>query len=284
MKKETIVDFIILILGNVILVTAVAYFIIPFEILSGGMAGIAVALKPILPISEQAIINSIIVITFISGSLVLGKGFVVKTILSTIFYPILLNILLRYPINLDIPKTLASIYAGVLGGIGIGLVLRQGGSTGGMDVPPLIINKFTGIKIGTSILVIDGLTVLLGLWTYGLESVLIGLLSVYTTGLMIDKVLTVGGLPAKTCHIISDHYSEILVKIHQELDRSATIIEAKGGYSGQDKKVLLCVIPAQQYRLLQNIVDGIDKDAFMIVSDTTEVLGEGFSFELENKI
>lgn len=278
-NKSLINDGILLILGNFALACAVAYFIVPFKILSGGVAGVAVAIGPLIPISVPTIINAIILITFILGAIYLGRDFVVKTIISSILYPLFIEVLSNFPITIDIPVAVASIYAGVIGGLGIGLVFRQGGSTGGMDVFPLIIHKYTRIPVSKLILIVDGITVLLGLYTYGIEAVLIGFLSVFSTGFTIDKVLMAGGQHAKSVFIISDHYKLIIDKIQNELDRGATIIDAQGSFTSTKKNMIFSVVPANQYPLLQHLVINIDPEAFMVVSDATDVLGHGFSIE-----
>ncbi|HHX52169.1 MAG TPA: YitT family protein [Erysipelothrix sp.] len=268
-----------LVLGNLLLAAGVSYFIVPFEILSGGMAGVAVAISPIVPLSIQAIINIIILITFVLGAIFLGKEFVLKTIVSSILFPLFIELLNNFPVAIDISPVLASVYSGVTTGLGLGLIFRQGGSSGGMDVFPLILHKYTHIRVATLVQVVDGITVLLGLYTYGIEAVLIGFLSVYASGVVIDKVVVAGGMHAKTVYIISDHYELILDRIHNELDRGATIIAAKGGYTGREKNMILSVVPANQYPMLQHIVDSIDEEAFIVVNDATEVKGEGFSIE-----
>lgn len=278
-NKSLFNDGILLILGNFALACAVAYFIVPFKILSGGVAGVAVAIGPLIPISVPTIINAIILITFILGAIYLGRDFVVKTIISSILYPLFIEVLSNFPITIDIPVAVASIYAGVIGGLGIGLVFRQGGSTGGMDVFPLIIHKYTRIPVSKLILIVDGITVLLGLYTYGIEAVLIGFLSVFSTGFTIDKVLMAGGQHAKSVFIISDHYKLIIDKIQNELDRGATIIDAQGSFTSTKKNMIFSVVPANQYPLLQHLVINIDPEAFMVVSDATDVLGQGFSIE-----
>lgn len=278
-NKSLINDGILLIFGNFALACAVAYFIVPFKILSGGVAGVAVAIGPLIPISVPNIINAIILITFILGAIYLGRDFVVKTIISSILYPLFIEVLSNFPITIDIPVAVASIYAGVIGGLGIGLVFRQGGSTGGMDVFPLIIHKYTRISVSKLILIVDGITVLLGLYTYGIEAVLIGFLSVFSTGFTIDKVLMAGGQHAKSVFIISDYYKLIIEKIQKELDRGATIIDAQGSFTSTKKNMIFSVVPANQYPLLQHLVINIDPEAFMVVSDATDVLGHGFSIE-----
>ena len=129
---------------------------------------------------------------FILGTIVLGKDFAMKTFLSSIVYPVYLLLIDPFVPVLDLDPMIASIYGGIVAGIGIGMVIRTGSSTGGMDIPPLIINKFFHIDVAASVLVIDALTVLLGLFTYGLEAVLIGLFSVATSSYVINMILTFG--------------------------------------------------------------------------------------------
>lgn len=280
MKRTTLLkDAAYLILGNFILVCAVAYFIIPFKILSGGMAGVAVAIQPLVNIREEVIIYIIVVTTFILGTIFLGKEFAIKTIVSSILYPLFLTILLEYPIHINIDPVLASLYAGLIAGIGIGLVFKRGASTGGMDVPALILHKVTHVKLATLVMIIDALTILLGVSTRGIEAVLIGLVSVVTTGYAVDKVLVSGGQHAKMVYIISEKYQTILFNVQKEIDRGTTIISARGGFTGDEKPMLLTVVSANQYPLLHDLVIAIDPNAFLIVSDATEVKGEGFSFE-----
>lgn len=280
-RKRIVRDVALLVIGNLLVVGSVRFFILPYNILSGGVAGIAVALTPLLSfhIETDVLISIIILGTFVLGALFLGKEFALKTIFSSIIYPILLQLLNLIEYDISLNPMLASFYAGIICGIGLGLVFRTGASTGGMDIPPLIIHKFTGIKVATLVMIVDGLTILLGLKAYGLESVLIGLISVFSTSYTVNKVLVAGGIQAKTVFIISNHYQEILNEIHKRLDRGSTVIDAKGGFTGDDRPVILSVIFSNQYPQLQQLVQEIDPSAFLIVSDATEVKGEGFSLE-----
>ena len=278
-NKKMIYDILIILLGNFFLVCSVVYFIIPFNILSGGVAGVAVALQPILPVSEQFTINFLIISMFILGTIFLGKEFALKTFLSSAVYPIYLFILNKFPLQINIDPVLASVYAGVLGGLGIGIVFRVDASTGGMDIPALIVNKFTKIPLGTLVMIVDALTILLGLKYHGLERVLVGLVSVYTTSTVVNNVMVAGGHAAKTTLIISSKYQEISEKLQEQLQRGVTLIPAKGGYQLDDRPMLLSVVASNQYPKLHDLVYGIDPTAFFVVIDTTEVKGEGFSFD-----
>lgn len=277
--KHYLRDALFLIVGNLLVVTSVRFFVIPFNLLSGGVAGVAVALQPLLPFNVEisTIINFIVLGTFVLGTVFLGREFTLKTIASSLMYPVFLELLMLVEFDVIIDPMLASLYAGIIVGVGIGLVFRTGASTGGMDIPPLIIHKFTGIKIPTLVFIVDGITILLGLVAYDLQAVLIGLISVFSASYTLNKVLVFGGLQAKTVFIISSQYREILDEIHKQLDRGSTIIQAKGGFTGDDRPVILSVIFNNQYPLLQELVVTIDPKAFLIVSDATEVKGEGFS-------
>ncbi|MFI3284636.1 MAG: YitT family protein, partial [Erysipelotrichaceae bacterium] len=178
-----------------------------------------------------------------------------------------------------VPNFLAAIYGGVISGVGIAIVLRTGASTGGMDIPPLIIHKFTGIEIGSLVMIVDTITVLCGLYVYGLEAVLVGLISVYTCSIAITKTMAFPGSSAKSVQIISDYWEAINQKINHEMDRGTTLLAAQGGYTGDKKKVILVVLNNNEYSKLLSIIDEIDSNAFMIVSETTEVHGEGFTIE-----
>lgn len=278
-KSKFFSDLIIMTIGNFLLALGVATFIIPQNILSGGVAGIAVALQPILRVDSSIIINVLVISLFVVGFIVLGKEYAIKTIYSSIVYPFFLNILLNYDLKVTDNPLIGSIYAGIICGVGIGMVIRIGSSTGGMDIPPLILAKFTHISVAKWVFVIDFLTVLLGTFVYGVEEVLIGALCVYTTSKAINYTLLIGGKEANQLIIISDKYEEIIKEIHQTMDRGCTILNAKGSYTNSDKKVILAVILKQQYPKLSQLINKIDPDAFVTVSEVTEVKGRGFSFD-----
>ena len=279
--KKMIRDLPWVLIGNFMLALAVAMFILPYNILSGGVAGIAVALEPLFHIDPTMMVNALVLGMFVLGTVFLGKSFAVKTVISSLIYPVYLTVITRFVPILELDPMLASLYGGLIGGLGIGMVLRTGASTGGMDIPPLIVNKYTGIKISTLVLITDALTVGLGLFTYGLEAVLVGFISVWGTSFGIDKMLTLGGGNAKAVQIISEAYVQINAAIQSELDRGTTLTDATGGYTGAPRKVILVVVEKKEYPKLLELVNRFDKNAFMITSDATDVHGEGFSLEFK---
>lgn len=274
--KKLINELFILFIGNLFLALAVGLFLLPSNILSGGVAGIAVLLKPFIPINESTMVLILNVILLALGTIFLGKKFFVNTCLSSILYPVLLVVVQTVYEAPVVDQVLAAVYGGVLGGIGIGLVVKAGSSTGGMDIPPLLIHKFFGIDVAKGVMFTDAATVLFGLYIYGLEAVLIGLISVYMTSIAISKAMTYGTTKAKSVQIISNHYLEIQDAIHKVLDHGTTILEGMGGYTNQQRKVILVVIHNNEYAKLIEIINKYDEDAFVIVSDAAEVKGNGF--------
>ncbi len=157
--------------------------------------------------------------------------------------------------------------------------MRAGASTGGMDIPPLIIHKFTGVKISTLVMCTDLCTVLLGLVTYGLPAVLLGWISVFVSSFAINYILSFGqGTVSKSVQIISNEWEKISKSITDDFDRSATIMDGVGAYSGETRKVVLVVVSNQQYGELIALVNELDPKAFVITTDATDMHGEGFSY------
>ncbi|NCB33589.1 MAG: YitT family protein [Erysipelotrichia bacterium] len=277
--KKKIKNTVFVTFGTFLLCLAVEMFIIPYNILSGGVAGLAVALKPFIHVNETLFANILTIGLLLFGGLVLGKSFFFETALSSFLYPVFTTLCAKYATVPVIDPAIASFYGGLLGGIGIGIVMTVGASTGGMDIPPLIIHKLTGTKISALVLITDMMTVLLGLIAYDLSSVLIGLISVFITSIAIEKVLSISeGATAKSVQIISIHWDEINDRINDELNRGTTVYDVHGGYQGTPRKVLLVVVSQKQYSALISIVDNIDPKAFVITTDAVDMHGEGFTY------
>lgn len=283
MTKRKLIDIVLVVAGTFILAMSVEFFILPFNILSGGVAGIAVALEPLFHINETLLANILVLSLFCLGWIFLGKEFAMHTALSSFLYPVFTSWLATWSVQLAIEPVLASFYAGLLGGIGIGLVMRTGASTGGMDIPPLVLNKLTGIKVATLVMITDALTVMLGVVAYDISAALVGLVSVFASGYAIDRVLSAGeGTSAKSVTIVSDHWETMKDRIDAELHRGSTILDGYGGYSGLPKKVVLCVVYSRQYNRLLDIIRDVDDTAFVITTDASDMHGEGFTYGSPN--
>lgn len=281
--KENLISILMVVAGNFVIAAGVALFIFPLNILSGGVAGIAVAIEPIFHLDKTLVVNILTIGLYVVGAFTLGKKFALKTMISTIIYPFFITSMttLLNDIVITTNPLLGSLYGGICIGIGIGLVYRVGGSTGGMDIPPLVINKYTGIPLPRLVMCVDGLTVILGASTYGIEAAMIGLISVWICGQMIDKVITLGGHDAKQIMIITEKREEMIKEIFKEIDRGVTILHAHGGYTNTEKPVIMIVVYKKQFATLNHIISMIDPEAFVVVSDVNEVQGEGFTYQQE---
>lgn len=282
--KDTIVNIILICLGNFLLAVSVACFLVPNDILSGGVAGLAVALLPIIPsLNTTLFITIATILLFIIGTILLGRGFFIKTLISTITYPVFLNILTVFMEGKMFTDNIivASIYTGLFMGLGVGIVFRTGSSTGGMDIPALLMEKYLHVPLHIAVLIIDAITVILGIATYSVNAALIGLISVYVSSVMIDYAVSFGGQKTKSVMIISNHYEEMMKRIDVELERGMTLLHAEGGYRREDIEVLLCVVDNKQYPKLNMIVKEIDPYAFLIVQDAHEIHGNGFTYYKE---
>lgn len=285
--KKILIDILVILLGNASIAVAVAFFVIPNKLLVGGTAGIAVAINAFCGISEELVINGLIYTLFVAGAIVLGKGFFFKTITSTIVYPVLLSLAGSLydiiPVEYIAMDTLTSIIcAGVLLGFGIGIVYKRNASTGGMDIIPLIINKYTGIPLHILLLAVDCITVLLGVIAYGLQASIYGVISVALCSFVIDKTILLGAKQTKQVQIISHKSDEILSRILEDLDRGCTIVESRGGYTNARRDMLMVAVPIDEYQKLINTVHEMDASAFVIVSDIKEIRGRGFTLKREH--
>lgn len=275
-KKQLLLDSLAIIVGNFLLAVGVSFFIIPNDILTGGVAGIAIALSPLINLEVETIISGLVIVCFVLGLVFLGRKFALKTVGSSILYPIFLNILGSYEYSLGIDPILASLYGGLISGVGIGIVFRAGSSTGGMDIPPLILGKYTKIKTHSWMIILDGMTVILGITTFGISAAFVGMISVWSMAKMVDSIQTFGGVSTKQVFIITDQIDAVLEMILISIDRGATLLNGEGGYTKKERKIIMTVLHTDQYAKLEKEVKSIDPDAFLIVSDATEVHGHGF--------
>lgn len=285
--RKLLLDIPVIILGNLCIALAVSFFVIPNKLLVGGTAGVAVAINAFCNVPEELIIKALTYGLFIIGAFVLGKGFFFKTITSAVVYPLLLTltgtIYQKVPKELFATDTLTSIICtGLLVGFGIGIVYRRNASTGGMDIIPLIVNKYTGIPLHILLLTVDGFTVLLGVIAYGLQAAVYGVISVVLCSFVIDKTILLGAKQTKQVQIISERSEQILEQILQDLDRGCTILESRGGYTKEKRDLLMVAVPISQYRKLIDLVHSVDASAFVIVSDINEISGRGFTLKREH--
>lgn len=272
-------DYAFLIIGTFILALGIYLFLEPNTIAPGGVTGLAIVIKKITGV-EVAVTNLIInVPLFILGLVVLGKAFGLKTALGTLFLSFYLVLLGKFGINLAITNDLllASIFGGICSGLGIGMVFRSGGTTGGTDLAGAILHKyFPSLSIAKLMMILDMFVIITaGIVDKNIETSLYSMIALYTIVKVADFI--VEGLDySKSFQIVTDHPDEIGKALIETLDRGVTSLYGKGMYTGKDKQVLLCVVHRGQVAKAKKIIYDIDHKAFIMVSTTHEVLGEGF--------
>ena len=273
-----------MILGNAILAMGTAAFVVPNGLISGGVTGIGLILQRLFGLPVDIGVFAADGVLFLLGAAVMGKAFAATIILSTIVYPTFFSLFRKIPFltSLTDDKLMAAIYAGLLMGAGIGLVIKVGGSTGGMDIPPIILHKLFGLSIPVMISVGDILLLLVQAFYSSTEQVLYGILVVMLTSIVIDKVLIMGQKQTQVM-VISPEYERINQAIHQKIDRGSTLIHATSGLEKQEQKVVLSVISNRQLGDLNELILQIDPQAFVIANEVNEVKGRGFTLSKLSK-
>lgn len=273
-----VVDTSLILLGSLVTALGFNLFFLPNHIASGGVSGLSVLAEAWFgaePAFTQWALN---IPLFVLGVIFLGKQYGVRSLLGSFVLP--LFILLTN--NLPTPTTnplLASIYGGICVGVGLGLVFRGRGSTGGLTILAQIIQKITGLSFSISVVLLDGTVIVLAAFILGMEQALYALIGLFVTGKAINAI-EVGFRYTKVAYIISDKTDEISKAILNDLDRGLTKLNAQGGYTGDDRTVLMVVVGQNEVSRLKAIVQSVDTHAFVIISEAHEVLGEGFKREV----
>lgn len=300
-KKEIMLmikNILLVIIGTVILAFGTGVFLFPFNIITGGISGISIILNNLIPEFTFLGLKSydiyVFVVTwglFIIGLFSLGKSFALKTLISTIVYsPVFsfsirlvesnvlngfFNIAANYS---ELSVLLGAVFGGAFVGAGCAIAFLGGGSTGGTDVLAFLICKiFKKFRSSIVIFAVDVIIVIAGIFVIkDLTLSLLGVASAFICAIVIDK-LFLGESQAFIAQIVSDKYEEINKLIISKLDRTTTILEARGGYSGMKKKVVMVSFTMRQYATLINIVNIVDKTAFVSIHRAHEINGEGWT-------
>lgn len=273
-KLEIFSEYLYILLGSAIIALAFNVFLLPNNIASGGVSGISTILKSTLGWEPAFVQWAFNIPLFISGVILLGKQFGIKTLVGTIFLPFVVFLSNDLEPWTNDPL-LGALFGGISVGIGLGIVFRGKASTGGTDLAAQIINKYTGLTLGTCVAIIDGLIVLTAAVVFDIERGLYALIALYVTTKAID-LIQIGFGRSKMTMIISDRQAEIQEGILNKIDRGVTKLSAYGGYTDHERPVVMCVVDQTEFTKLKQLVKSIDPTAFIIVMDASEVLGEGF--------
>lgn len=278
MKKQYIWNLICILAGNSLYALAIVLFVLPNNLMTGGTTGMALVLNHLFSVPITAFVSAFNFVMFLLGAVILGKKFAITTLISTFYYPFILGIFQSIFGTQIITgdNLLATIFAGAMIGIGIGIVIKSGASTGGMDIPPLVLNKKFHIPVSVSLYVFDCGILLTQILYSNKEKVLYGILLVILYTVILEKVLVIGKAQIQV-KIISEHYKEISERISVELDRGCTLLKAETGYMHNDTCIILAVVSSRELPKLNELVQQEDEKAFMIIGQVNEVKGRGFS-------
>ncbi|WP_062050176.1 YitT family protein [Bacillus sp. JCM 19034] len=272
---QTIINYTYILFGAAIVAIAFNLFLLPNRIASGGVSGLSTIFAYSFgfePAFTQWAFN---IPLFILGIVLLGGlKYGIKTFVGTAFLPLVVFLTRDWSVGIE-DALLGALFGGIGVGIGLGLVFRAFASTGGTDLVAQIIHKYSGLSLGVAVFIMDGFIVLTSAIVFDIELALYALISLYITGKTID-VVQMGVGYAKVAYIISDQHEAVRQSILTEVDRGVTRLQGYGGYTAQERDVLMCVVHQNEVTKLKHVVQQVDPKAFVIVSNATEVLGEGF--------
>jgi len=272
----------IVVLGNILYALAVKLFLIPAGLVTGGTTGIGLAVNYAagVPVATFVLIFNVVMLA--AGFAVLGKQFALTTIVSTFTYPLALNALdiLLGDVVLTQDVFICTMFSGLGIGLSLGIVIRAGASTGGMDIPPLVLNHFFKIPISVGLYFFDFVILLVQALFQPLEKVFYGIVLVIIYTVTLDKMLLMGTTKTEV-RVVSDHAQEICDAILKRMDRGVTLLSAKGGYLKEDTTVVLSVISNRELPRVERLIHEIDPESFIVVNRVSEVSGKGFTMNKE---
>lgn len=258
-----------IIIGSVIVGAAYNLFLIPHQILSSGLSGIAIMLGILTPLNTGVLNFLLNLPLLILGVLKLGKRFISYTILSVVVLSVSLYVIPVQAISTE--PILSSLFGGVLTGIGIGLIFRASGSSGGFDIIAMLLTKKRDFPLGALISAMNAIVVVLSGFVFNWDAALNTLVGIYATGKVIDTIHT--NHIKLTLMIVTKNGDEMKAKLLANLYRGITIMDGEGAYSGEGRKILMTVITRYQLTDVKTMINEIDPDAFVNITETTEVMG-----------
>jgi len=275
LKNERLIAYTEIVLGCLIGGAAYPLFLVPNNIAPGGLTGVATILNYIWgwPVGITSMLLNLPL--FMVGYKTLGRVFAFRSLVATVLFSLFIDLLQLPPLTDDM--LLGSVYGAIVLGVGLGLILRGGATTGGSDmVARMVHEKFPLLSVGMFLFLLDCAVILCAAFTMSAGAALYALICIFINGKVVDVVLAGLG-SAKACFIITNHPQGITDRIMKEMDRGVTVLSATGAYSGEARTVLISVVSQREVIPLKRIVRGEDGKAFMFITDTHETLGEGFS-------
>lgn len=293
--RVTLKNILLTVAGTMILAFGTAVFILPFELVSGGVSGIAIIIERLLPEGLISVDVTVTILTwtlFLIGFLVLGRAFAAKTLISTIVYPLGTSLFMRLAdpsfaggffclqasSYVDVAPLLATVFGGLCVGTGCAVTFLGGGSTGGVDIIAFSLCRiFKRLKSSIAVFAVDATIIVLGMFVIGdLVISLLGIISVFISATMVDRIF-LGGNRAFIAQIISENHDEINRQVIGSMNRTTTIVDAVGGYTGKSTKMIMVTFSMRQYADLMRIINKADKNAFITIQRAHEINGLGWT-------
>lgn len=265
-------------LGNTIYCAGIVAFVLPTGLVTGGTTGLGLIVNHYFGVPIElfaAIFNTVM---FLLAVVLLGKAFALNSLISTFYFPVILGVFqkIEWLQDLTDDPMLCTVFAAVSIGVGIGMVIKAGASTGGMDIPPLILNKKMGVPVSVGLYTFDFLILIGQMFFRDTEKSLYGILLVMIYTVLVDKVLLMGKNQMQV-KIMSERYEEINEMIHQKLDRGTTLYRTESGYLHNKGFLVMTVVSNRELPKLNQLIMEIDDKAFMVISQVSEVKGRGFT-------
>ncbi|MBS6216325.1 MAG: YitT family protein [Clostridiales bacterium] len=278
MKRNLGLDLLLVVLGNALYAFGVAAFLLPGGLITGGTTGIALFIRHCFPISISVFVLGFNLVMLLLGLTVLGRKFAATTVLSSLLYPVLLElwerVLPAQSITQDV--ILCTAFGGMCIGAGLGIVIRTGASTGGMDIPPLVLNRLFHLPVAPMLYGFDMVILLLQALFSDWEQILYGILLVLIYTAVLNKALVLGQQKVEV-KVVSEKVEEIRRAVLSRVDRGGTLLQSRTGYMLRETEMLLSVVSPTELGKVERLIHTIDPEAFLIVSRVSEVSGRGFS-------
>ena len=279
MKNNRLLSMLLVLVGNVVYALSVKLFLLPANLISCGTTGIALVVNHLtgMPMSWFIFLFNMVMLAF--GWWILGKKFAMTTVLSSLFYPIALEALnlVLGDVRITEDILLNTLFAGLGVGGALGIVIRAGASTGGMDIPPLVLKKLFHIPVSVSLWSFDFCIMLTQMMFHKAEDLLYGILLLFVISFALNKMLLLGTSKTEV-KIVSQYAGQIRDAILSRIDRGVTMLHGEGGYLHTQTEVILSVVSNHELPKIEQLARSIDPDCFMIVTRVTEVWGRGFTY------
>lgn len=279
MKNNRLLSMLLVLVGNVVYALSVKLFLLPANLISCGTTGIALVVNHLtgMPMSWFIFLFNMVMLAF--GWWILGKKFAMTTVVSSLFYPIALEAmnLVLGDVRITEDILLNTLFAGLGVGGALGIVIRAGASTGGMDIPPLVLKKLFHIPVSVSLWSFDFCIMLTQMMFHKAEDLLYGILLLFVISFALNKMLLLGTSKTEV-KIVSQHAPQIRDAILSRIDRGVTMLHGEGGYLHTQTEVILSVVSNHELPKIEQLARSIDPDCFMIVTRVTEVWGRGFTY------